>query len=52
MAKGLKCLTEHCVNKIIWKKGDCDKITVSTNKGDFDADIVLVTVSLGILKSG
>ncbi|MCF8259311.1 MAG: FAD-dependent oxidoreductase [Melioribacteraceae bacterium] len=49
LADGLKINLEHIVNKINYQN---DSIILSTDKGNFEADYLIVTLPLGVLKSG
>ncbi|MBA4407605.1 hypothetical protein C0389_10050 [bacterium] len=48
LATGLTVLTNHIVNRIDYKDS---KINVSTNRGEFIAQHVLITVPLGVLQN-
>ncbi|KAG0068690.1 hypothetical protein BGZ89_004260 [Linnemannia elongata] len=47
--KSVPILLEHVVNRIEYNESN---VKISTNKGVFTADVVLVTLPLGVLKSG
>ncbi|MFI6113153.1 FAD-dependent oxidoreductase [Kitasatospora sp. NPDC051164] len=49
LAKGLSVRTEHVVRQIDWNSGG---VTVTTDKGAFQGDHVVVTLPLGVLQSG
>ncbi|WP_230211146.1 flavin monoamine oxidase family protein [Streptomyces kaniharaensis] len=49
LAKGLTVRTEHVVQQIDWDSGG---VTVTTDKGAFQGDHVVVTLPLGVLQSG
>ncbi|WP_225836349.1 NAD(P)/FAD-dependent oxidoreductase [Streptomyces sp. NK08204] len=49
LASGLSIRTGHVVEHIDW---DSSGVTVTTDKGTFDADHVVVTLPLGVLQSG
>lgn len=49
MAEGLQIRRETVVRRI---EHAADRVTVSTDAGDFDADAVIVTLPLGVLKAG
>ncbi|KAF9934305.1 hypothetical protein FBU30_002444 [Linnemannia zychae] len=47
--KSVPILLEHVVDRIEYNESG---VKISTNKGQFNADVVLVTLPLGVLKSG
>ncbi|KAG0275287.1 hypothetical protein BGZ95_008959 [Linnemannia exigua] len=47
--KSVPILLEHVVDRIEYNESN---VKISTNKGQFTADVVLVTLPLGVLKSG
>ncbi|MDN3494773.1 NAD(P)/FAD-dependent oxidoreductase [Planococcus sp. APC 4015] len=49
LAEGLDVRLEHGVSRIAWSSGG---VTVTTDRGEFSADDAVVTLPVGVLKSG
>lgn len=49
LANGLDVRLQHVVQKVVWSD---KQVTVQTDRGAFQADHVIITLPLGVLKSG